>query len=57
MTKTLMIDYDERMTDSVKETIQTALDKLIELGKVKGYEMSEIPQADPVPVASNGVLD
>lgn len=57
MTKTLIIDYSERLTDSVKETIKTALDKLTELGKVTAYEMSEIPQAEPIPVASKGVLD
>lgn len=57
MTKTLVIDYDERLTDSVKEALKTALTKLVTDGKVKAFEISEIPQDPPKTVLALGVLD
>lgn len=57
MNRTLIIDYNERVTDSAKEKIEKTLNLLIETGGIKGYEMAEIPQADPVTLAKKGELN
>ncbi len=54
--KTLMIDFDERLTDSVKNALKEMLMNLASDGKVNAFEVCELPQDQPKPVCGFGVL-
>jgi hypothetical protein len=53
--KTLMVEADERLCGSTEKAIKTTLDNLFEAGKIKSFELLDLPESEPQLIAKGGI--